>query len=70
MQTYVNGHRDYFYYGYNDGAKIPDLGSEMKSAALGQCADYYNKADDYLGNNVEYLQLQLSADETPRGTGQ
>lgn len=70
MQTYVNGHRDYFYYGYNDGAKIPDLSSEMKSAALGQCADYYNKADDYLGNNVEYLQLQLSADETPRGTGQ
>ena len=49
---------------------IPELSNEMKSAALGQCADYYNKADDYLGNNVEYLQLQLSADETPRGTGQ
>lgn len=70
MQTYVNGHRDYFYYGYGDGATIPELSNEMKSAALGQCADYYNKADDYLGNNVEYLQLQLSADETPRGTGQ
>lgn len=70
MQTYVNEHKDYFYYGYDDGAAIPELSSEMKSAALGQCADYYNKADDYLGNNVAYLQLQLSADETPRGTGQ
>lgn len=70
MQTYVNKHKDYFYYGYGDGATIPELSNEMKSAALGQCTDYYNKADDYLGNNVEYLQLQLSADETPRGTGQ
>ena len=69
MQTYVNGHKTYFYNGYSDGAKIPDLTSTMKSADLGQCADYYNKADDYLGNNVAYFQLQLSADETPQTTG-
>lgn len=68
MQGYVNDNKSYFYYGYGDDpSKVPALSSEMKSTALAQCADYYNKADDYIGNNVDYLQLQLSADETPRG---
>ena len=68
MQGYVNDNKSYFYYGYGDDpSKVLALSSEMKSTALAQCADYYNKADDYIGNNVDYLQLQLSADETPRG---
>ena len=68
MQGYVNDNKSHFYYGYGDDpSKVPALSSEMKSTALVQCADYYNKADDCIGNNVDYLQLQLSADETPRG---
>lgn len=64
-QKYVNENPSYFYYGY--GSPVPTLSSTMKSTDLARCADYYNKADDYIGNNVDYLQLQLSADETSRG---
>ena len=70
MQEYVNGNKSYFYYDSGkDVSGAPKLESEMKSTPLAQCADYYNKADDYIGNNVAYLQLQLSADETPRKAG-
>lgn len=67
MQEYVNSNKSYFYYdGGKDVSGVPKLESGMRSTPLAQCADYYNKADDYLGNNVAYFQLQLSADETPR----
>lgn len=35
----------------------------MTSAALSTCATAFNKADDEIGNAVEYYQVRLTASE-------
>ena len=62
MQKNINDNKSSFYY-VDSASSLPSLSSTMGSADLATCADAYNKADDYIGNNVEYLQLQLSANE-------
>ena len=42
---------------------VPDLSSTMTSAELSACAVAYNKADDQIGNAVEYYQVRLTASE-------
>lgn len=59
MQGYVNTNKDSFY----SGQTVPDLSSTMTSAALSTCATAYNKADDEIGNAVEYYQVRLTASE-------
>lgn len=59
MQAYINTSKDSFY----SGQTVPDLSSTMTSAALSTCATAYNKADDEIGNAVEYYQVRLTASE-------
>lgn len=72
LQAYVNGsegvqgHKDEFYYGVAGGITAqdaPNLAKTMSSANLATCSALYNNADDYIGANVKYLQLTLSARE-------
>lgn len=71
LQDYVNNNKNQFYYAAEgETPNAPNLSSSMSSLNLGQCADAYNKADDYLGGNIAYYQLYLSADETPKGANQ
>ena len=62
MQTYINGHQSSFY-SISSGQTIPPLSNPMTSAALLECATAYNKADDGIGNAVEYYQVRLTASE-------
>lgn len=62
MQAYINGHQSSFY-SIASNETIPPLGSTMTSAALSTCATVYNKADDEIGNAVEYYQVRLTASE-------
>lgn len=62
MQTYINDHRSSFY-PIASGQTIPPLSSTMSSADLSACAAAYNKADDEIGNAVEYYQVRLTASE-------
>lgn len=62
MQVYINGHQSSFY-SVAFGQTVPDLSSTMTSAALSACATAYNKADDEIGNAVEYYQVRLTASE-------
>ena len=62
MQTYINGHQSSFY-PIASGQTIPNLSSTMSSADLSACATAYNKADDEIGNAVEYYQVRLTASE-------
>lgn len=62
MQTYINGHQSSFY-SIASGQTVPALSSTMTSAALLECATAYNKADDEIGNAVEYYQVRLTASE-------
>lgn len=62
MQAYINDHQSSFY-PIASGQTIPPLSSTMSSADLSVCATAYNKADDEIGNAVEYYQVRLSASE-------
>ncbi len=62
MQVYINEHQSSFYSIAPDET-VPDLSSTMTSAALSACATAYNKADDEIGNAVEYYQVRLTASE-------
>lgn len=62
MQTYINGHQSSFY-SIAPGQTAPLLSNPMTSAALLECATAYNKADDEIGNAVEYYQVRLTASE-------
>ena len=62
MQVYINEHQSSFY-SMASGQTVPDLSSTMTSADLSACATAYNKADDEIGNAVEYYQVRLTASE-------
>ena len=62
MQNYINNHQSSFY-SISSGQTIPALSSTMSSADLSVCATAYNKADDEIGNAVEYYQVRLAASE-------
>lgn len=62
MQVYINEHQSSFYSMASDQT-VPDLSSTMSSAELSACATAYNKADDEIGNAVEYYQVRLTASE-------
>lgn len=59
MQKYINDNKGSFY----SGPTAPNLSSTMASADLSACATAYNKADDQIGNAVEYYQVRLAASE-------
>lgn len=59
MQQYINTNKGSFY----SDQTVPDLSSTMPSADLATCATAYNKADDEIGNAVEYYQVRLTANE-------
>lgn len=59
MQNYINTNKGSFY----SDQTVPDLSSTMPSADLATCATAYNKADDEIGNAVEYYQVRLTANE-------
>ena len=59
MQAYINTNKGSFYF----DEEVPDLSSTMTSAAISECATAYNKADDEIGNAVEYYQVRLTASE-------
>lgn len=59
MQTYINTNKGSFY----SDTVVPDLSSTMSSVDLSACATAYNKADDEIGNAVEYYQVRLTASE-------
>lgn len=74
LQTYVNGTGDFhegnhwseFYAADVSGAlatDVPNLAADMTSANLATCSTFYNNADEYIGTNVQYLQLELNARE-------
>lgn len=62
MQNYINANPSSFY-SISSGQTIPSLSSTMSSADLATCATAYNKADDEIGNAVEYFQVRLTANE-------
>lgn len=62
MQQYINDHQSSFY-SITSGSTIPVLSSTMPSADLATCATAYNRADDEIGNAVEYYQVRLTANE-------
>lgn len=62
MQTYINNRQSSFY-SIASGQTVPALSSTMTSADLSECATAYNKADDEIGNAVEYYQVRLTASE-------
>lgn len=62
MQTYINDNPISFY-SIASGQTVPALSSTMSSADLSTCATAYNKADDQIGNAVEYYQVRLTASE-------
>lgn len=59
IQQYINTNKGSFY----SDQTVPDLSSTMSSADLATCATAYNKADDEIGNAVEYYQVRLTANE-------
>lgn len=59
IQQYINTNKGSFY----SDQTVPDLSSTMPSADLATCATAYNKADDEIGNAVEYYQVRLTANE-------
>lgn len=59
MQAYINTNKGSFYF----DEEVPSLSSTMSSADLSTCATAYNKADDEIGNAVEYYQVRLTASE-------
>ena len=59
IQNYINTNKGSFY----SDQTVPDLSSTMPSADLATCATAYNKADDEIGNAVEYYQVRLTANE-------
>ena len=59
MQAYINTNKGFFY----SDETTPELSSTMTSADLSACATAYNKADDEIGNAVEYYQVRLTASE-------
>ena len=74
LQEYVNGtgdshennHWNEFYATNAQGdeaTNVPNLAADMSSADIAACASLYNNADEYLGTNVTYLQLELNARE-------
>lgn len=62
MQVYINEHQSSFY-SIASNETVPELKSTMASADLSACAAAYNKADDQIGNAVEYYQVRLTASE-------
>lgn len=62
MQNYINTNPSSFY-SISSSQTIPSLSSTMSSADLATCATAYNKADDEIGNAVEYFQVRLTANE-------
>lgn len=62
MQDYINANKTSFY-SIASGQAVPVLSSTMSSADLSTCATAYNKADDEIGNAVEYYQVRLTASE-------
>lgn len=62
MQTYINDNPISFY-SIASNETVPDLSSTMSSVDLSACAVAYNKADDEIGNAVEYYQVRLTASE-------
>lgn len=62
MQDYINANKTSFY-SISSGQTVPDLSSTMSSADLSACAVAYNKADDDIGNAVEYYQVRLTSSE-------
>lgn len=62
MQVYINEHQSFFY-SIASNETVPELKSTMTSADLSTCATAYNKADDEIGNAVEYYQVRLTASE-------
>lgn len=59
IQQYINTNKGSFY----SDQTVPDLSSTMPSADLATCVTAYNKADDEIGNAVEYYQVRLTANE-------
>lgn len=59
MQAYINTNKGSFYF----DEEVPSLSSTMSSADLSTCATAYNKADDEIGNAVEFYQVRLTASE-------
>ena len=59
MQNHINANKGSFY----SDQTVPDLSSTMTSVDLATCATAYNKADDEIGNAVEYYQVRLTANE-------
>lgn len=59
MQAYINTNKGFFY----SDETVPSLSSAITSADLSACATAYNKADDEIGNAVEYYQVRLTASE-------
>ena len=62
MQAYINANKTSFY-SIASGQAVPVLSSTMSSVDLSTCATAYNKADDEIGNAVEYYQVRLTASE-------
>ena len=53
----------HYYFGTVDGQSFVKVSSQMSSNEIETAAELYNNADEYLGNNVKYLQLKISANE-------
>lgn len=68
LQGHVNTTPGEFYCSDESGTQ-PDQApasldpTKMTSSQMAVCAQYYNNADEYIGNNVTYLQLELNARE-------
>lgn len=62
MQDYIKANKTSFY-SISSGQTVPDLSSTMSSVDLSACAVAYNKADDEIGNAVEYYQVRFTASE-------
>ena len=68
LRDYLNGNKTKLYFGTTEDGKTtvanaPHYDAGMPSTELDTCAELYNNADEYIGSNVEFLQLKISANE-------
>lgn len=66
LQEYVNNNANEFYSADVNGAAatdVPKLSGNMSSTQIATCSALYNNADEYIGTNVKYLQLEFDARE-------
>lgn len=59
---FINDKRDFFFYSSVENVDFPETSDQMSQSAFDSGILYYNQADEYIGNNADYIYVKVTGE--------